>query len=207
MNFKYKNEIKLRLEDYLKLQGIDIDRPIQCLNSELHKNNDKKPSMSFKHDMLYCFVCNSRIDIYMLIRRDYGINTFREQYQQACLLFGYQDEFNTVKYKENIKEIKSNIISIKEDQERKYNKFNKFYDKLTNKKREMIDIISLIEGKDTVLYQDYKFKIDYITRFLNDNLECNSKSLENISNFNKNYEFEYNNFRKYFLDLLEVVKK
>jgi hypothetical protein len=202
MNFKYKSEIKLRLEDYLKLQGININRPIQCLNNNLHKNDDKKPSMSFKHDMLYCFVCNTRFDVYMLIGHDYGLKTFKDQYEKACLLFGYQDEFNNIKYKQNMQEIKSNIINIKEDQEKKYIRFNKFCDKLTNKKREMINIISLIEDKNTVLYQDYQFKINFIDKFLLDNLECNSQSLENIKNFNKVYELEYNNFRKYFLEIM-----
>jgi hypothetical protein len=202
MNFKYKSEIKLRFEDYLKLQGININRPIQCLNNKLHKNDDKKPSMSFKHDMLYCFVCNTRFDIYMLIGRDYGLNTFKDQYEKACLLFGYQDEFNNIKYKQNMKETKSNIISIKEDQEKKYNSFNKFCDKLTNKKREMIDIINLIDDKNTALYQDYQFKINFIDKFLLNNLECTSQSLENIKNFTRVYELEYNNFRKYFLEIM-----
>jgi len=202
MNFKYKSEIKLRLEEYLNLQGININRPIQCLNNNLHRYGDKKPSMAFKNDMLYCFTCNTRFDIYMLIGRDYGLNTFKDQYEKACLLFGYQDEFTSAKYKENMQEIKSNIISIKEDQEKKYNRFNNFCDKLTNKKREMTGIINLIDDKNTALYQDYQFKINFIDKFLLDNLECNSQSLENIKNFNAVYELEYNNFRKYFLEIM-----
>lgn len=66
----------------------------------------------------------------------------------------------------------------------------------------MLYIISLIDDKNTALYQDYQFKINFIDKFLLDNLECNSQTLDNIKNFNQNFEYEYNNFRKYFLEIM-----
>ena len=66
----------------------------------------------------------------------------------------------------------------------------------------MRNVVNLIEDKNLGIYKDYKFKIDYITRFLDNNLECNSQTLDNIRNFNKDFDMAYRNFREYFLDIM-----
>lgn len=200
MKFIYKSEIKSRLAEYLQMtRNINTKKLFKCLNDG---HTDKKPSMGCKNDMVYCFTCNARYDIYNLIGQDYNLDTFKAQYEQACKIFNYDDEFILAKYKKDMQEIKDNRLILMSIEEQKEQRYNNFYNKLVDKKKEFEKIMeSLSNYKDSAIYQEYQFKTDFITRFLNDIIEFNQESLDKINNFNKLYEYEYNQFRQ----VLEVI--
>jgi hypothetical protein len=203
MGFKYKIEIKHRLEEYLKMNGVKTKGLFRCLSLD---HNDNKPSMSFKNDMVMCFSCKVRFDIFNLIGQDFGLETFKDQYEKACYIFGYADEFNRNKYKKSAEKIKNEVVNVKILEEKKFNKYNKFYDNLSEKMKKFNEDLSIIEdcgGKDSKIYIDIKFKLDFIDRFLKTILEYEGTStLRKINDFNDLYEIEYSNFRKNFLDKL-----
>jgi hypothetical protein len=183
------------------MNGIDTRRLFRCLSLD---HNDNKPSMSFKNDMVICFSCKARFDIYNLIGQDFGLESFKEQYEKACSIFGYQDEFNKNKYKKSIKKIKNEVINVKILEEKKFNRYNKFYDKLSEKRKKFNDeltVISACGGNNSKVYLSIKFDLDFIDRFLQSILVYDGDStLQKINDFNSLYELEYSNFRKNFLD-------
>jgi hypothetical protein len=134
-----------------------------------------------------------------MIEFDYGLCSFKEQYEKLCIIYSLDDE--VAQYTQNKQEIQS-VINMNDVELKKKQKFNNFYCKLADKKKDFTNVLNLIENKNLAIYQDLQFKIEFIDRFLNNNLEYNNNSLENIKNFNKNYELEYNNFRKYFLEIM-----
>jgi len=201
MVFKYKIEIKHRLEEYLKMNGVKTKGLFRCLSLD---HTDNKASMSLKNDMVYCFACKAKFDIFNLIGQDFGLETFKDQYEKACLIFNYDDEFNKNKYKKSVKKIKNEAVNVKILEEKKFNKYNKFYDKLSEKMKKFNDELAVISGcggKDSKVYLSIKFNLDFIDRFLQSILEYDGDStLQKINDFNSLYELEYSNFRKNFLD-------
>lgn len=194
MKFRHKNVIKNKLSEYLQMtRNINTSKLFNCINAS---HTDKKPSMGFKNDMCYCFTCNARYDIYNIIGQDYGLNTFQKQYEKACLIFGLDDDFVKAKYKASMKDIKNNYVDIRRIEEEKEQRYNNFCNRLVDKRREFIQAMELLSKyKDSKVYQDYRFKADYIEKFLNQIIEYNQESLDLINNFNKLFEYEYNNFQ------------
>lgn len=85
----YKEEIKRKLENYLRIyHGINTTKTFKCLNPEHADNN---PSMMFYRDSnkLHCFSCGATYDIFDIIGIDYNLHVFPEKYKKACELFGY----------------------------------------------------------------------------------------------------------------------
>lgn len=202
MNFKYKIEIKNRLPEYLQMtRNINTNKLFKCISTN---HVDEKPSMGCKYGIIHCFTCGFKSDIYNLIGQDYVLSTFKEQYEKACIIFNYSDEFVKAQYKKNMKEIKNNIADMRIIEEQKEKKYNDFCDKLISKKNKFenaIKVLSNCNYKDSAAYQDYKFKVDFIDRFLNQVLEFNEESLNLIKDFNKLFEYEYSQFKK----VLEVI--
>ena len=86
-NEQLKEELKSRLGDYLTRKGINITKPIHCLNPN---HPDKNPSMSYwkEGNLLKCHSCGTTYDIFDLIELDYNITNFNEKIKKACELFG-----------------------------------------------------------------------------------------------------------------------
>ena len=86
-NEQLKEELKSRLGDYLTRKGINITKPIHCLNPN---HPDKNPSMSYwkEGNLLKCHSCRTTYDIFDLIELDYNITNFNEKIKKACELFG-----------------------------------------------------------------------------------------------------------------------
>lgn len=80
-----KDEVKSRLEDYLRGKGIDTRKPFRCLNPA---HTDNKPSMSIdrtgRYPHCHCFSCEAHYDTLDLIGIDYGTSDFNEQLNIAC---------------------------------------------------------------------------------------------------------------------------
>ena len=112
MKFKYKSEIKNRLSEYLYTKrNINTRKLFKCLSPN---HIEKNPSMGLKFGIVNCFTCGYKADIYNIIGLDYGLNTFKEQYEKACLIFGLDDDYVKVKYKASMKNIKNDYVNIKQ---------------------------------------------------------------------------------------------
>jgi hypothetical protein len=203
MNYPHKQFIKFKISDYLKVEyGIHKNR-FKCISGT---HEDKNPSMYLsKRYTAYCNTCQANYDIYNLVQNDKGINTFKEQYEYLCNYFSLDDDFNKNIYKKNMKNIKNNYQKQKTDLEKMQLRYNKFWDKLVNKKRDLENVIKLLDSND-IAYQDLQFKIEFINKFLNSILECNIESINKIKNFNKLFELEYEQFNKTTLILTEDIE-
>lgn len=116
MGFKHKQTIINSLESYLTSKGINTSNNFNCL---IH-NHVKKNTMHYYRDtnQLRCFHVNCRLnlDIFNLIGFEYGLNTFKEQYEKACYIFGLDDGYikNELKMgvKQQIKAEKNNVVEM-----------------------------------------------------------------------------------------------
>lgn len=107
VSFKYKEEIKTHLEEYLKFhKGINTRKKFNCLSPN---HNDNKPSMNYwrEKNICHCFSCNENLDIYKLIGIDFNLSSFKEQYIKCCNMFNYpveevnaKDKLLYMRYKE-----------------------------------------------------------------------------------------------------------
>lgn len=200
MKFIYKQEIKNKLGEYLQMtRNINTKKKFMCIDNGCKAKN---PSMGYKNDMVYCFVCHEYYDIYNIIGIDYNLDTFKAQYEQACIIFNYDDNFNKSEYKKNMQKIKNIAYEKKTIEDQKQQRYDNFYNKLVDKRKEFIQAMELLSNyKECKAYQEYMFNVNFIERFLNDIIEYSQESLNKISNFNKLYEYEYNQFRQ----VLEVI--
>lgn len=199
MNFEHKETIRHKLADYLKDKGIDYNKRFNCFDCSKKHMSYKGLETDGKGFGYYvkCYSCQAYYDIFSLIQKDYGLNTFREQYQQACILFGLEDEFNKHKYKKTAKQVKNNIAekSIKEN--KNIERYNKFYDKLCKKERQLTETLKYIDDPLTYEYQEIQFKIDFISEYTKKLLEYNKDSIALIEGFNEEYNKRYEQFKKY----------
>jgi len=87
MDDHIKDQISVRLEEYLGYRGIDCKKPFRCLNPD---HPDRHPSMVFdpKRNRAHCFSCGVDYDIYDIIGIDYGIPDFPGCLNKAKQIFG-----------------------------------------------------------------------------------------------------------------------
>jgi len=80
-------EIKGRLGDYLISQGVEIRSNFKCLNPE---HTDNNPSMGYdsQRKKAHCFSCGADYDTLDLIGIDYGLDSFNDQLNKGCEIFG-----------------------------------------------------------------------------------------------------------------------
>lgn len=82
-----RDEAKQRIEEYLRIKGINPRKEFNCLNPA---HPDKHPSMSLdkKHNRVKCFSCNVSYDVFDLIGIDYNLPGKKDQFNKAYELFG-----------------------------------------------------------------------------------------------------------------------
>lgn len=82
-----KEYLKEQLVDYLENRNINVRGNFLCLNPEHSENT---PSMSYdkRRNKVHCFGCRADYDIFNLIGIDYGLDSFYEQFQKGCELYG-----------------------------------------------------------------------------------------------------------------------
>ena len=83
-----KDYIKNNLKQYLQIHGINPNKNFACLTNHA----DKTPSMSYKRmadgkEQVHCFSCKYNADVFELIKLQYGLNTWDEQFSKGCELF------------------------------------------------------------------------------------------------------------------------
>lgn len=89
MNKKYTlGNLKTRLPDYLKDNGIDINRGFRCLDPN-HEDNNPSMHYSKKLEIVKCFGCGKSYNIFGLIGLEYGLKSFKEQIEKVCELYNY----------------------------------------------------------------------------------------------------------------------
>ena len=90
-----KNEIKLRLPEYLSSKGINIRKTFRCFNPG---HEDRNPSMSYdqKRNRVKCFSCNEKYDLIDLIGLDYGLSDYNDKLHKAAEI--YQLDYPDFKY-------------------------------------------------------------------------------------------------------------
>ena len=83
-----KEEVKGRIEEYLRQKGINPYRPFCCLNPA---HNDTNPSMSLdrKTNRVHCFSCGVTYDVFDLIGIDYNL-AGKNKFDKAYTLFDIQ---------------------------------------------------------------------------------------------------------------------
>lgn len=88
-----KEYLRGKLEDYLiSYCHINPRTNFKCFNSIAHSHGDRKPSMHYYRDTnrCICFACGENMDIFEIIRIQYGYDSFSEAFQKACSLYGIQ---------------------------------------------------------------------------------------------------------------------
>ena len=75
--------IREQLEDYLISKGISCLKIFRCLNPN---HEDKNPSMSFYKpgNIVKCFACGAKYDIFDLVKFDFGLERFNKQFDFLC---------------------------------------------------------------------------------------------------------------------------
>ena len=78
-----KEEVKRRLEEYLRARGIDTRHKFKCLNPQ---HNDEHPSMSYdpQRQIAHCFSCNVSYDTFNVMELDtglHGLDLFKYAYE------------------------------------------------------------------------------------------------------------------------------
>lgn len=79
-----KEELKDRLEEYLRMKGINTRKNFKCL---VCGGGDDTPPMSYKDNMVKCFSCGFTGDTLDLIGKEYGLSDFKEQLEKAKEVF------------------------------------------------------------------------------------------------------------------------
>jgi hypothetical protein len=83
------NKYKGRLEDYLRIKGVDVDAcPTRCFNGDGHKHGDAHPSLQISVDFYVCYSCGIRGDIYDAVELLEGIKEATARYKFIERLFG-----------------------------------------------------------------------------------------------------------------------
>jgi replicative DNA helicase len=82
-----KDFLKGKLEEYLKLKGINPRKNFNCLSPN---HNDRTPSMGYNREALncHCFSCGASYDIFDIVGLDYGLQDFKDQLSKAAEIFG-----------------------------------------------------------------------------------------------------------------------
>lgn len=75
-----KEEIKDRLEEYLRIKGINTRKNFKCL---VCGGGDDTPPMSYKDNMVKCFSCGFTGDTFDLIGKEYSLSEFKDQLDKA----------------------------------------------------------------------------------------------------------------------------
>lgn len=90
-----KEDIKDRLEEYLRNKGKDTRKNFKCL---VCGGGDDTPPMSYKDNIVKCFSCGFTGDVYDLIGAEYGLTEFNDQLEKA------KEIFNIYEFKEEKKQ-------------------------------------------------------------------------------------------------------
>ena len=123
---KYLRE---KLAEYLMRQHpeISLNKPFKCLNPE---HQDTNPSMSYyaKTNIVKCFACGAKYDIFDLIGIDYSISSFADQKAKAEAFFptGYISTA-TRATKPDKKELQKNKIQREEPEAKTKPNFTNLY--------------------------------------------------------------------------------
>ena len=87
-----KDEVKSRLEDYLRGKGINTRQNFKCLSGT---HTDKTPSMSYVESdshgnryYCYCHSCGAKYDIFDLIGMDYSLSDPKAIFDKAYSMYG-----------------------------------------------------------------------------------------------------------------------
>ena len=149
MNFEQKKEyLKEQIQNYLEARhNINTRKNFKCLNPA---HDDKNPSMSLNKQAhnVKCFSCGETYDIFDLIGQDYGLSEFKDQFNQACKLYG-------------VEQIGGKISSPKT--ENKDDDFN--FKEYLNKARANIDDCTYLEGRGISKELIAKYGIGYDPNF------------------------------------------
>ena len=88
-----KEEVKRRLEEYLRGKGIDTRHKFKCLNPQ---HNDEHPSMSYdpQRQIAHCFSCGITYDTLNVMELDTGLHGL-ELFKHAYEYFGIRVEGNS----------------------------------------------------------------------------------------------------------------
>lgn len=195
---KAVNDFNLKyIEDYVAnktRQPVMITtKNIACINRSKHKNNDKKPSMSynFKTKKFKCFTCNKLYDLMDLVQLDYGVTKLVEVYDIIADL--YQDDplnrLNNKTYIPQIKankqkeEVKTNVVELDADANKQYD----FTDAINN----LLPITDAVKNHfkskgltDAVIN---KYKLCYCNDFNEPLKDYKDLAKMNIKNYTKGF--------------------
>jgi len=83
-------EAKGRIEEYLRMKGIDPRKSFPCFNPQ---HADTHPSMSFdrKHNRVKCFSCGASYDIFDLVGMEYNLDN-KQAFAKTYELFGIRED-------------------------------------------------------------------------------------------------------------------
>ena len=98
--FNDKDDYKGYIEDYLLSKKLRLKGKFRCLNPE---HDDSNPSMSYykKGNIVKCFACNAKYDIYELIKLEYGYDSFEEAYLKVKELYAEQSPKSDINQLDN----------------------------------------------------------------------------------------------------------
>ena len=104
---------KSYLDEYLyRFHNVgNLKNPFHCL-SPSHPDNHPSMYYSKKYNICKCFACGVRYDIFDLIKLDYGIDNFKEQFNKLAELFN-----------ESEKIINTDVIVNMDYEEKNYSKY------------------------------------------------------------------------------------
>ena len=90
---KMREEVKNRLEEYLRELGIDVSRKFRCLNPS---HADENPSMSYDkiRKKAHCFSCLVDYDTFDVMKIKTGLDG-AELFDYGCKHFGLRNEENS----------------------------------------------------------------------------------------------------------------
>lgn len=87
--FNFKNN----LDEYLyRFHNVtNLKNPFHCLNPN-HPDNHPSMYYSDKYKICKCFACGVRYDIFDLVKLDYGLKNFRDQFNKLAELFNQSEK-------------------------------------------------------------------------------------------------------------------
>ena len=202
MSWEHKEFLKNKLGDYLYSHGFTVKKRFECLNN---CSGSKKNTMSFYDNgtiqFVKCFRCNKIMDIFDIIGIDNNLYAMKDKYEYACNLYNLHDDYINSKDKNKVKNSKNELLKKQEYNKAKKLRYDKFYNKLVDKRKELLTKIETIKDKNCKEYQDIAFKLEFVDEYSNMIIEYNDNSIKLISEFKANFEEQYNIFKKYYLDI------
>ena len=104
-----KEEVKSRLEEYLRAKGIDTSRKFRCLNPA---HADEHPSMSYdpQRQIAHCFSCNVSYDTFNVMEQDtglHGLELFKYAYEYFGINLEGRSSMSSYKFQEKNQKLQS----------------------------------------------------------------------------------------------------